>query len=155
MSFRVLVIPEDPTWNGYILTPLAKTLLADAEKPASKVTLLTNPRLRGYDQARRAIRDELPDRYGFFDLWLFFPDADRANADAMQHLEAELRTKGITLFCCPAQPEVEIYACVAFRDDLPNNLGRRPHAYTDERGGLRTAPWRCTATRAGRVEAET
>lgn len=121
MSFRVLVIPEDPTWNGYILTPLAKTLLADAEKPASKVTLLTNPRLRGYDQALRAIRDELPDLYGFFDLWLFFPDADRANADAMLRLEAELRTKGITLFCCPAQPEVEIYACVAFRDDLPDN----------------------------------
>ena len=51
MSFRVLVIPEDPTWNGYILKPLAKALLADAEKPAAKVTLLTNPRIRGYDQA--------------------------------------------------------------------------------------------------------
>ena len=32
VSFRVLVVPEDPTWNGYILTPLAKTLLAAAGK---------------------------------------------------------------------------------------------------------------------------
>ena len=119
MSFRVLVIPEDPTWNGYILTPLAKALLADADKPAAQVTLLTNPRLQGYNQALTAVRDELPDRYEFFDLWLFFPDADRANADAMQRLETDLQAKGIALLCCPAQPEVEIYACVAFRDDLP------------------------------------
>ena len=119
MSFRVLVVPEDPTWNGYILIPLVKTLLAAAGKPAAKVTLLTNPRLRGYDQALRAIQDELPDRYGFFDLWLFFPDADRARADAMRNLESDLGTRRVALLCCPAQPEVEIYACVAFRDDLP------------------------------------
>ena len=119
MSFRVLVIPEDPTWNGYILKPLAKRLLADAGRPAARAELLANPRLRGYAHARRAIREELPDSYGFFDLWLFFPDADRAGADAMRRLEADLRAKDIALLCCPAQPEVEIYACVAFRDDLP------------------------------------
>ena len=80
MSFRVLVIPEDPTWNGYILTPLTKALLADAGKPKAVVKLLENPRLRGYAHALRAIRDE-----------------------------------SIPLLCCPAQPEVEIYACVGFR----------------------------------------
>ena len=37
MSFRVLVIPEDPTWNGYILKPLTKALLNDAGKPNAKV----------------------------------------------------------------------------------------------------------------------
>ncbi len=121
MSFRVLVIPEDPTWNGYILTPLTKALLRDAGKPNAKVTLLTNPRLGGYDQAVSAVRNELPDRYRFFDLWLFFPDADRASQDAAENLEAELQSKGITLLCCPAQPEVEIYACVALRDDLPGS----------------------------------
>ena len=26
MSFKVLVIAEDPTWNGYILKPLTKAL---------------------------------------------------------------------------------------------------------------------------------
>ena len=120
MSFKVLVIPEDPTYNGYILKPLTEAILADAGRPHATVIPLTNPKLGGYDQALRAIRHDL-DRYRFLDLWLFFPDADRANADAMLRLEAELRTKGITLFCCPAQPEVEIYACVAFRDDLPDN----------------------------------
>ena len=119
MSFRVLVIPEDPTWNGYILTPLTKALLKDAGKPNARVKLLTNPRLGGYDHAVRALRSELPDRYRFFDLWLFFPAADRASKDAAESLEAELESKGIPLLCCPAQPEVEIYACVAFRDYLP------------------------------------
>ena len=119
MSFRVLVIPEDPTWNGYILKPLAKRLLADAGKPAAKVDLLANPRVRGYDHALRAIREELPDSYGFFDLWLFFPDADRAGPDAMTRLEADLHARGIPLLCCPAEPEVEIYACVGLQDDLP------------------------------------
>lgn len=119
MSFNVLVIPEDPTWNGYILKPLTAAVLADAGKPNAKIKLLENPRVQGYDHAVNAIRNELPDRYGFFDLWLFLPDADRASADAMENLEAELDSKRMPLLCCPAEPEVEIYACAAFRDDLP------------------------------------
>ena len=120
MSFDVLVIPEDPTLNGHILKPLAERLVADAGKPNAKVKVLDNPRLRGYDHAVRAIREQLPQRYGFFDLWLFFPDADRAGAEVMDNLEADaaLDAQGITLFCCPAQPEVEIYACAAFRNQL-------------------------------------
>lgn len=119
MSFNVLVIPEDPTWNGYILKPLAKALLGAVGKPNAKVRLLENPRLRGYDQALGAIRGKLPGSYGFFDLWLFFPDADKAGQDAMQRLEGDLHGQGVSLFCCPAQPEVEIYACAAYRDGLP------------------------------------
>ncbi len=118
VSFNVLVIPEDPTWNGYILKPLAKALLDDAGKPNAKVKLLENPHVGGYEQALSAIRGELPDLYRFFDLWLFFPDADRASADAMDNLETELRARDISLLCCAAQPEIEIYACVAFCDNL-------------------------------------
>ena len=117
MSVKILVIVEDPTYNGYILKPLTRALLADAGKPHAKVIPLTNPKLSGYDQALQAIRHDL-DRYRFLDLWLFFPDADLASADAMQRLEADLQAKGISLLCCPAQPEVEIYACAAFRHDL-------------------------------------
>ena len=80
--------------------------------------LLTSPRIRGYDHALTVIREKLPGGYGFFDLWLFFPDADRATPDAMRRLKEDVASDGITLLCCPAQPEVEIYACVGFRDDL-------------------------------------
>ena len=37
----------------------------------------------------------------------------------MQDLEAQLRGQGVSLLCCPARPEVEIFACAAFRDELP------------------------------------
>jgi len=118
VSTRVLVIPEDPTNNGYILKPVVEMVLAEAGRRSARVSVLTNPRLRGYDHAVRAIRNELALRYGHMDLWLFFPDADRAAPDAMSDLEGSLKSKNITLLCCPAQPEVEIYACVAHRNAI-------------------------------------
>lgn len=118
MSFRVLVIPEDPTLNSHILKPLTKAIVTDAGRPAAKVAVLTKPRLRGYGQAVRAIRTNL-ERYRYMDLWLFFPDADKAKDDAMRSLEEKRAVQGIGLLCCPAQPEVEIYACAAFRNDIP------------------------------------
>ena len=119
MSVRVLVIPEDPFNNGYILKPLVDAVLADAGKSLAKTMILSNPRLRGYDHALKAIREDLPERYGFWDLWIFFPDADRAKPDAMRALETDLQAKGISLVCCPAQPETEIYCCAAY----PKALG--------------------------------
>ena len=118
MSLKVLVIPEDPTHNGYILKPLVERILSDLGKPQAKVTVLTSPRLQGYNQAVQAIRNELPDRYCFCDLWLFIPDADRALPDAMRRLEEDLKRKFICLLCCPAEPEVEIYTCVAYHKEL-------------------------------------
>ncbi|MFO1523674.1 MAG: hypothetical protein U1G05_16920 [Kiritimatiellia bacterium] len=38
MSFKVLVIPEDPTNNGYILKPLVQAILDDAGRPQARVT---------------------------------------------------------------------------------------------------------------------
>ena len=115
MSLRVLVIPEDPTHNGYILRPLVRALLSEVGRPKAKVQLLTSPRVRGYDDAVKTIRGDLASRYRFMDLWLFFPDADRASPDSMTSLEHDLRREGVNLFGCPAVPEVEIYACAAYR----------------------------------------
>jgi hypothetical protein len=134
VSFKVLVIAEDPTWNGYILKPLTKALLADVGKPAAQVELLTNPRVQGYARALTVIRKELPGRYNFFDLWLFFPDADRATPDAARRLEEDLAARRIKLFCCPAQPEVEIFACVAYHNDLKeswNDVRKHPRMKED------------------------
>ena len=118
MSFKVLVIPEDPTHNGYLLKPLAEAILAAAGKPAARVVVLSNPKLEGYDHALRAIREELPARYGHWDLWLFFPDADRASPPAMLQLEHDLNAQKVKLLCCAAQPDVEIYACAPFRQEI-------------------------------------
>lgn len=119
MSFEVLVIPEDPQQNGYILKPLVKAIMRDAGKQAAKVDVLKDPRLRGYDHAVRTIRSDVLEPYRFKKkLWLFFPDADKAGDEAMRDLEKHADEKGITLLCCAAQPEVEIYACAAFRKHM-------------------------------------
>ena len=117
-AVRVLVIPEDQTHNGYILRPLVKAIMADAGRPLAKIETPGEPRIRGYVHATTVIREELPALYGFYDIWLFLPDADRASRDAMHALETDLRARNIPLFCSAAQPEVEIYACVAFRKEM-------------------------------------
>lgn len=113
MSFRVLVIPEDPTHNGYILKPLVERILAEVGKPNARVVVLANPKLDGYDDAVRAIREELAGRYDFFDLWLFFPDADKAKG--LEALEGALAAKGIRLLCCAAEPEIEAWLLAGHR----------------------------------------
>ena len=118
MSFNVLVIPEDPVQNGHILRPLASAILRDAGKSAAKVKVLDRPRVQGYDQAVEAIRNQVYNFYRHMDLWLFFPDADRATAQAMQDLEKNMEDKGVLLMCCIAQPELEVYACAPFRREM-------------------------------------
>lgn len=116
MSLRVLVIPEDPTYNGYILQPIMERMLAELGKPNAHVKILTNPRLNGYPHAISAIRGELVNRYKHFDLWLFLPDGDRAGN--LAPLESELLERGVHLFCCAAQPEVEAWLLAGHRSAL-------------------------------------
>jgi hypothetical protein len=121
MSLRVLVIPEDPTYNGYILQPIVERMLAELGRPNARVTVLCNPKLNGYDHAVRAIREDLVERYGHLDLWLFLPDADRPGN--LEPLECELAGRGMHLFCCAAQPEVEAWLLAGHRDKLPISWG--------------------------------
>ena len=118
MSYNVLVSAEDPTYNGVILKPLVSALFVNVGKPQANVEMANRPRTRGYADALRLVRHEFPSRYRHFDLWLFFPDADRASPDAMVRLESDLAHLGIPLLCCPAEPEVEIYACVGYRHSM-------------------------------------
>lgn len=109
MSCKVLVIPEDPALNGYILRPLVQRVLAEVGRPNARIQILTNPRLRGYEDAVAVLRNELVKRYSFFDLWVFVPDADRAQEGVLRVLEASMKSKGVALVCCPAQPELEAW----------------------------------------------
>lgn len=134
MSFKVLVVPEDHTNNGAILKPLVGALLADAGKPAALVKVVDRPRLRGYESAVAAIRGNLIDLYRWMDLWLFFPDADRANPAATQALERDLAGSGVTLLCCIAQPEVEAYAAAAYSGEVPGGwaMARNHRRFKEE-----------------------
>ena len=116
MSLKVLVVPEDPTYNGAILQPVVERILLEVGKPNAVVKVLTDPKLNGISDAKRAIREELPSRYKHVPLWLFIPDADQAGN--LRSLEEEMQARGIPLLCCAAQPEVEVWLLVGFRNKL-------------------------------------
>lgn len=122
MSGKVLVIPEDPQKNGYILRPFIRKALIEAEFPARDVQVLSDPRPTGYHDALSKIRsNELLQRWGrFARLWLFVPDADVVKPNEMAALESELENKGVKLVCCPAVPELEAWL-LAGAESLPSN----------------------------------
>ena len=119
MSYRVLVIPEDPTNNGYILKPLVKRMLTECGKPKARVEVLTNPRAGGYESAHDLLKEEILDRYADRDLLLFLPDADgKDRSRTFKSLEALAHRKKVTLICCAAVQEVETWLLAGHLEKL-------------------------------------
>ncbi|MCI0694478.1 hypothetical protein L0337_21020 [candidate division KSB1 bacterium] len=119
MSFKVLVVPEDPTNNGYILKPLVSRVLADCGKPNAKITVLPNPKATGYEHVKSLLVEQIIDRYCHFDLLLFLPDADGKNRSGeFERLEAQAKQKGVKLLCCAAVQEVEVWLLAGHLDKL-------------------------------------
>lgn len=119
MSFNVLVVPEDPSNNGYILKPLVICILAECGRANAKVEVLSNPRAQGYEHAKELLRSSLLERYRHKDLLLFLVDADGKNRqDELQHLEQEAAARGVRLLCCAAEQEVEVWLLAGHRQRL-------------------------------------
>jgi hypothetical protein len=106
VSCNVLVIPEDPTYNGYILKPLVSKLLAICGRGNANVEVLTDPKVSGFEHACRSM-PEIVDRYDYKHLLLFLPDRDgKDRGPLFANLEAE---HGPKLICCAAVEEVEAW----------------------------------------------
>lgn len=117
MSFRVLVIPEDATYNGYILKPLVERMLVECGKTNAVVRVLSNSKLVGYESVKQAIRAGLADRVSGYDLWLFLPDSDLVDRrKELAALENELAGRNVRLLCCAAVPEVEAWLLAGHPD---------------------------------------
>lgn len=110
MSFRVAVIPEDPTSDRYVLQPLVRALLDDCGKPRASIEVVSNPKAEGYEHAKRLLREGMIERYAKRDLLLFLPDSDLRDRSAdFSKLESRASALGARLLCCAALPEVEIW----------------------------------------------
>jgi hypothetical protein len=119
LSFKVLVVPEDPTNNGYILKPLVSKILSRCGKPNARIDVLDDPRVSGYEHAKTLLRTQLLEDYGFMDLILFLPDADgKDRAAEFRSLEEEAGRQGVRLLCCAAKQEVEVWLLAGYRDRL-------------------------------------
>jgi hypothetical protein len=119
LSFDVLVVPEDPANNGYILKPLVSRMLAECGKPNAVVTVLSNPRAQGYEHAKRLLQIRIFEAYRHMSLLLFLPDADgKDRSGEFRSLEEEATRNGVRLLCCAAVQEVEAWLLAGHRDRL-------------------------------------
>jgi hypothetical protein len=73
MSFKVLIIPEDPTNNGYIVKPLIKRMMKECGKPNAQVDVRSNPRVQGYNNAKALMSEISFESYTHKYLLLFIP----------------------------------------------------------------------------------
>lgn len=74
MSFTVTVIPEDATYNGYMLRPLVERILREAGKPKARV-IVPALEYKGYEHVKAHLA-ELCNEYAHTDLILFLFDRD-------------------------------------------------------------------------------
>ena len=119
MSFKVLIVPEDPTHNGAILKPLISRMLRACRRPRADVTVLTNPTVRGFEHAKSVLTDRVLELYGHLDLLLFLPDADcKDRSGVFERLEAAATSKSATLICCAAKEEIEAWLLAGHVDRL-------------------------------------
>jgi hypothetical protein len=117
VSFRVLVICEDPTHDQFILRPLLERLLTRCDRGHSRIHILTDPWLRGKDDLRKRI-GEIVERYASFDLLLCIIDSDGKDCSGM--LDEMMQRFGPKLLCCAAVQEVEAWLLAGH----PNKLTR-------------------------------
>ena len=77
---KVLVIPEDPELDQYILKPVVEKIFADFGK-SPRVAVLSNPRLRGVAEALDAtILADIVAKYPMNNLYLVLVDRDGERA---------------------------------------------------------------------------
>lgn len=119
LSFKVLVVPEDSTNNGYILKPLIEKMLAKCGKPAAEIKVLDDPHVNGYEHAKNVLRTEVFEKFRFMNLLMFLPDADgKDRTQELRALEEEASRQRARLLCCAARQEVEAWLLAGHRSRL-------------------------------------
>jgi hypothetical protein len=119
MSYKVLIVPEDPIYNGFILQPLGVRLMKEIGKNNAKVEVLTNPKVSGYDHARDQL-ESICKRYAHFDLVLFLADRDGKDGReaSLTKLTEKLQSKGYPFIAQAAKEEVETWLLAGHKSKL-------------------------------------
>jgi hypothetical protein len=119
LSFDVLIVPEDFTYNGYILGPLVKRMLSECGRPNAVVSPPKGSQPKGYEHAKALLRTRYFDLYRHMNLLLFLPDADGKDRNAeLRSLEEEADRQGVRLLCCAAKEAVEVWLLAGHRERL-------------------------------------
>jgi hypothetical protein len=123
MSLNVLVVPEDPTYNGAILKPLCERIFVECGRTQANIEVMANPRTNGYEHAKSLFPTTILDLYSHKHLILFLPDSDGQDRSAeFARLEADFEKRAVAvsrpirLICCAAEPEVEAWLLAGHQD---------------------------------------
>lgn len=74
---NVLIIPEDPTNDRYILLPIIEKLFSTLKTRPIKISICENPRMRGVSDAlNRQNLNDIVSRYAMIDLFILCVDRD-------------------------------------------------------------------------------
>lgn len=132
---KVLVIPEDPTLDQYILKPVVEHLFKDFGRPA-RVYVLQDPHLRGVSQALdKGIIAGILEKERMIDLFLLIVDRDCVD-DRQAQLDARLaqgRGLGKSILGCLAVEEVEVWALALYRSEFPRWRDVREECHPKEK----------------------
>ena len=114
---KVLIIPEDPTLDQYILKPIVGRIFADLGK-SPRIEVLSKPRLRGVSQALdSAILTNVVETFRMIDLFLVLVDRDgNPHRSGVAH-QRETEHQG-RLFVCLAVEEIEVWMLAIHRESL-------------------------------------
>jgi hypothetical protein len=119
---KVLVIPEDPKLDQYILKPVVARIFADLNK-SPRIEVLFNPRLRGVDQALSSAKlSQIVETFPMIDLFLVIVDRDgvRSRQEIATVRETEHPNR---LFVCLAIEEVEVWMLAVHHQGLGTAWG--------------------------------
>lgn len=123
---KILVIPEDPTYDRHILKPIVERLCSDIDGLTARVEVLSDPHLTGVNEALdqatvRSIIDENP----MIDLFLLTVDRDCNRENNSSRAEARCREHQGKLIACLAIEEVETWMLALYRPDVRKMFGVR------------------------------
>ena len=116
MSLRVMIIPEDPTYDRYIVQPIVEALLASLGRSA-RVETLMNPHMQGIEDAIATSPDVVA-RYPQHDVFVLVLDRDGnpGRAERLTALQEQIR-EGVRpdkpFLYCLAEQEVEVWLLAA------------------------------------------
>lgn len=114
---KVLVIPEDPKLDQYVLKPVAEMIFATLGR-SPRVTILFNPRLRGVAQALDAtILAGIIADHPMNDLFLILVDRDGDQSRRERAAAREQEHSGKMLVGLAIE-EIEIWMLAIHRDSL-------------------------------------
>lgn len=120
---NVLIVPEDPRYDQYILKPLFEKLFRSSGKANARVRVCQNPVLGGVGEALKAERiAEIVDRYrAMVDVFILCVDRDGVEGRRQQLDALENRfNNGCVFLAENAWEEIETWVLAGLKD-LPKN----------------------------------